>query len=687
MRASTIWSVLSLIGIGAFVGGCRSSTKELPSHAVPQGQYEQTYRLAQEKAAFSLDESLEIIQYTAEMAYMQGALGEACRGYLLQAELRETYGTDMTDLRVAVNDYLRAAAICEDAEEPTCAAKAHYHAAQGFMVFTDYEQAIRYFLRAHARFELVQDSIYMLYSLMRLSDAFYEDRSYPEADQFAQQATHLADAMQHDSAMIHLLIRQGEFYLRNHQLEQALGKLRLAAARSQEGQQEYYPRILNRQADVLLQLNRSREAEMPLEQALQLAQAQGDLRATAESLSLMARLALAQAKYDQVVEYLDTSITLADSLGQTSLLLTNYELFVTYHLQTGQLDNLRSHRQRYSRMRDSLAAQERHDLTQRLQAQFEAQQLDDRIKLLETQREIQAVELNNRRLQMRFAVVVGIFLLILAFFFYQQYRQKQQVNGKLEWLVARRTEELRTSNLSLQEANRELDTFAYRTSHDIRGPVARLLGLCQLILQIDNEGDIRRYVELIYRETIQMDFMLHRFLEVNNIKHLDRKAVPISVHSSLQRVLRDLTHLEAAQNVRTILDVKEPISLVADATLFEIILKNLIENAMLFTGGQVSSPCVEIEATTIGESVSIRVRDNGIGISPKVAPHIFEMFYRGTNVSKGLGLGLYATQLALQAMGGQVHFTSIPGERTEFVVSLPERPAKPTEKTREEEDL
>src|SRR5205085_8285758 len=116
----------------------------------------------------------------------------------------------------------------------------------------------------------------------------------------------------------------------------------------------------------------------------------------------------------------------------------------------------------------------------------------------------------------------------------------------------------------------------------------------------------------------------------------------------------------------------QPVTIDGDATFLTRALDNLVANALRHTprGGLV---CVSL-ATRNGEA-ELRVADTGSGIPPEDQPRIFERFFRAdqarSRASGGNGLGLAICKSVVEAHGGTIRFTSEPGVRTEFVVSLP----------------
>ncbi|MBA4146281.1 MAG: hypothetical protein C0523_10985, partial [Cytophaga sp.] len=109
--------------------------------------------------------------------------------------------------------------------------------------------------------------------------------------------------------------------------------------------------------------------------------------------------------------------------------------------------------------------------------------------------------------------------------------------------------------------------------------------------------------------------------------------------------------------------------------LVETIISNITENALYYSslhGNQ--KAIVEIKAERTDDMISVQIQDNGVGISDEIKEKVFDMFFKGTEFSKGNGLGLYIVQKALDALEGKARVESVPGRYTIFVLMFPIRP-------------
>ena len=259
----------------------------------------------------------------------------------------------------------------------------------------------------------------------------------------------------------------------------------------------------------------------------------------------------------------------------------------------------------------------------------------------------------------------------------QQIIEKQnadllQMNHQLEKIVEERTKELTTSNAELLAANRELDTFFYRAAHDLKGPIATLLGLCQLSLMEVKDREAIEYLSKMKLTAERMSTLLFLLMKVNRIKTQDVKGMDVNLDRLLREVLSKLMpNDERKQEIKISIVVERDIRLFTDAALLHTILENLLDNAIKFTKtGAVS--VIEISARKQEDRVHISVVDNGIGIDKAHRPKVFNMFFTGNMEKRGVGLGLYTVQVAVKKLDGTVTLQDHP-RGTCFVVDIPER--------------
>lgn len=230
---------------------------------------------------------------------------------------------------------------------------------------------------------------------------------------------------------------------------------------------------------------------------------------------------------------------------------------------------------------------------------------------------------------------------------------------------------LKQTEEALRRTNHELNTFLYKASHDLKGPLSSMRGLTNLALDEVAEEPVREYLELIDRSTVRLESILQELLAAVRIKHEEPKYSPVEIRSLAAKVVDDVrTKTGTAKvQVRMLLDALPPLLL--DQHLVYLALYNLLENAIKFHNPNHPEPFAHIAARQENRHLILEVSDNGTGIPLEKQQQVFEMFYRGSQQAQGAGLGLYIAQSALHKLGGQLLLRSHEGKGSVFQIIIP----------------
>ena len=225
-------------------------------------------------------------------------------------------------------------------------------------------------------------------------------------------------------------------------------------------------------------------------------------------------------------------------------------------------------------------------------------------------------------------------------------------NQNLDRLVKTRTRELLKSNSELQ-------TFLYRSSHDILGPIATLRGLCHLASSEVKNLEAREYIDLIGNASDQLNGRIRSINAVYEIKnrHLRKEAFKIS--EMIENIVSRHYRLEVMKlGINLDINVPEDLYIHTDKSILRIITSELIKNAIQYRD-PLSNSKINISVESVGpKAIKLVVEDNGIGINPGHKQSIFRMFKRGHERSQGAGLGLYSIKLALKRLHGKIELIS-----------------------------
>lgn len=253
-----------------------------------------------------------------------------------------------------------------------------------------------------------------------------------------------------------------------------------------------------------------------------------------------------------------------------------------------------------------------------------------------------------------------------------QNKQLQSHANKLQAEVNKATADLLVANTSLEKVNKELDNFIYKTSHDIRGPLASLKGMCNVALMDVKDQLALDYLQKLDETATKLNRILTRLLIINQINSAAIHPEPLD----MDKVVDDIILLESKKGLPKGFQFKREIQrnmiFRSDDALIRIILENLIDNAIKFhNDSDRVVPFAHIKIFTEGPHMHIHVIDNGVGIALENPDKIFQMFTRASEKSGTGGLGLYLIKQAVTRLGGDVGLRLTPEAYTEFYATLP----------------
>ena len=241
--------------------------------------------------------------------------------------------------------------------------------------------------------------------------------------------------------------------------------------------------------------------------------------------------------------------------------------------------------------------------------------------------------------------------------------------------------ELRARAEALAETDRRKDEFLAMLAHELRNPLGAIANSSYLLERIGTGHPQKaRAVEIIRRQIQHLVRMVDDLLDVSRITRgkVELRREPLDFAEVVRNAVETTRPLAEAKDQDLSLEIApEPLSLDGDVTRLEQVLSNLLRNAVKFTdeGGR-----IDVSAGRKDGYAIVRVRDDGIGITPDLLPRIFDLFAQGEQAldrsGAGLGIGLTLVRSLVEMHGGAIQARSDgAGRGSEFEVRLPLAPA------------
>lgn len=549
--------------------------------------------------------------------------------------------------------------------------------AASYILRAEYDKALKYYFESLVIRENEGNKSEISITLTNIGVTYYKLQDFSRAIEFYKKSLDIKKETNDNYALDKLLINMGLCY-------NSLGKYEEAKKYATEGLSMCGERcsdqvILEGEIALALSLLETESYEESVQhftKSYDVAKRIGNYRFQSENLIGFARVSLANKEYESALKYLTEAEGVSLKLGYRFLLLTIYDQFSKLYEATEDYKKMSWAQSRYIKLKNDILSEKVISNLSQLRTEYEEREniktIAEKDQVLALQNEI----IIRQQRQYYFIVAIACLVVALAFLSYyfskrqqranreiskaknliqEQNERLESYNKELEYKVTERTSDLVFSNTALQKVNDELDYFIYKSSHDIRGPLVTLKGMCNIALMDLKDPVAIDYFKKFDLTTDKLNVILTRLQMVNYVTHSQLKPEPIDFKAILDETIAFEKRKGAPDRFSFAYDVAPGCNIVSDEFLVRTVLENLIDNAVKFrNNSDRANPFVNIKLTRDNDLVKVIVKDNGIGIHKYETEDIFKMFVRGSEQSEIGGVGLYLVKTAIDKVGGAI---------------------------------
>lgn len=249
-------------------------------------------------------------------------------------------------------------------------------------------------------------------------------------------------------------------------------------------------------------------------------------------------------------------------------------------------------------------------------------------------------------------------------------RDDGTVSGAL--LTQTEITERKKTEAKFLSAQKELNTYIYRSSHDLKGPLSSILGLINVMEQEESITRNSPCVKMIRQSATKLERMINEMLNVVRIRKEKIFPEVIDFYGQVNEIVVGLrAGNEGFYDVRRNIQIDSKKPLKTDKKLLTLILHNLMDNAIKYRS-KGNDAYMTVRVFDDMHGVKIEVEDNGTGFSQTARENIFSMFNRGNYTNDGSGLGLYMVKNAIDRLGGYIELKNNESPTTCFSLFLPD---------------
>lgn len=247
-------------------------------------------------------------------------------------------------------------------------------------------------------------------------------------------------------------------------------------------------------------------------------------------------------------------------------------------------------------------------------------------------------------------------------------KQREDEKAKLEAKHA-----LLHQNEELTKINKELDSFVYSVSHNLKAPLMSVLGLLNLAKMEDQKlgNAFATYLQMMEKSIFKLDETLKEILDYSRNARKELCVEPIDIRQIINDNLEKMQYMPGAELIEKTVDVEHVDEFYSDPYRLSVIMNNLISNAIKYADPNKENPFLKISVSFAGNKLHLIFEDNGIGIDEAYVSRVFDMFFRATMQKEGAGLGLYIVKETVEKIQGHIEVISQPGKGTRFLIEIP----------------
>ena len=578
--------------------------------------------------------------------------------------------TNQGKFDLALNELLKALAIANEEKDSSEIARLNNNIGNAYYGVQNFEQAYLNFIQSQKIAEKKQDSLIIVISMHNIGRVLKELGQYQNAIKYLEEAMKLGDLIGDEEGHAYAFDEMGKVYLRQKKYNEAIE----AFGKSIEESKEHDLKIIEtetliKRAEAYKILKEYDKSLEDLNKAMLFGTELKNDEVRAEALTNMATINIIRGNYGVAESQLVEALSLAENVHSLRVITTCYLEFSELYDRRNEYEKSLTFYKKHIYFRDSMLVAKRNEQTAQLQLQYNIDKKDLEIALLNERDQAKINELNNQKGLNNILAVILALSVFLLFTVYRSGQRRKKINS----LLRLHQEETEEQKMELLELNNLKDKFFSIIAHDLRSPISSLSGVIDLLtgknLTQDEMNMLLKTIrkQLDYTKELLDNLLDWALLQMDKLK-VSKEAIDLKklVEDNIELVKKtSIKHIDISN------DVKDSVMINADKNMINLVLRNLLTNAIKFTneGGNIT-----VSKEKDNGEVIVTIKDNGVGISEENINKLFDRSQyfstKGTANEKGAGLGLKLCQEFIERNGGRVWAESTEGEGSSFKFSL-----------------
>jgi len=515
--------------------------------------------------------------------------------------------------------------------------------------------------------------------LLTLARTLTELRNFEQADKFLKQAEQLAGTLKSDMMMASMYRERSMLQVERKDYHGALRTADLGLAIFEEVRDTVDVAVLySRKARAYCALGEFDQSTKFNDRALYLDSLVGNKRGLGIQYYQAAVNGYKLHRLDKSQAMLKKSFALINEIGGLGILVKAHHLQALIFAGQNRMDSAVAEFRLVGVLKDSIYNAERNGKFQDMQSMYELRMKDDAILALK--------QSTQRQTFFNFALIIGIVLLLALIFVLWRLRITQsRANRELtsrNQAIEQQKEEMQAQAEKLYELNQLKSKLFSVIGHDLRGPISNLHALLSLLTTKAMTAD--EFISISHKLKTNLN-VTQRTLEnllhwsLSQMDGLKTEKKKFNVRSVIEEVCHLMLDIAERKHLTFDITAAEPAIVEADLDQIQLILRNLIHNAIKFSK---QNSAIRLRAVADAKQCSVSVEDDGIGMTSAetgmIQDHPQYFTKVGTHEEKGTGLGLLLCKEFVKLNGGTLDIRSAPGKGTTVIFTLPLAQEEPT---------
>jgi signal transduction histidine kinase len=534
----------------------------------------------------------------------------------------------------------------------------------------EFDKALEYLVLAKKEAEKRHHTEGVIFSEVNIANVFMQSKNYKSAYTHLQTGYNLVLTTKDSTSLDYVLNTYGQVLDAEKKYQEALLCHQKALQYCEKKNNKWMiARTLGFMADVYTQMEQYKNAESYFNQCF-IYSHYIDFQEHPKLLTALAYLYLKTKQTPKALEYFNKSLAMATKRGFKDLALKSNIGLTEVYEKMGNYDAALKHHLQAETYKDSIFNEDKSRRIAEIQFKYnnEKTEIEDKINLDKSEKEIQALQLSQNRTRLILLSIVFLAVISVGSAFYF-IKQKNKNNA----LLAEKNAEMHLKNERLEKSNEILKQFAYASAHDLKEPLRSISSFVSVIN--------KRYAKLLPTEASEyMNFV------IIGVKRMENLISALLEYSTIASDVDDVKEFVALSPIFSDVQVKlnsiiveknATIDILGDFPMLKMtrfhatqLFQNLLSNALKFND---KTPLIKVQGQLEKDHYTLSIKDNGIGMKREYSDKIFRLFQKLNSASQyeGMGIGLAVCKQIIDKYDGTIGFESVEKEGTVFTITFP----------------